>query len=46
MADNLVDTTVNTASKYQAILTQYATDVGMKILAAIAFWVIGWLVDQ
>jgi small conductance mechanosensitive channel len=45
MADNLVDTTVNTASKYQAILTQYATDVGMKILAAIAFWVIGrWLI--
>ncbi|CCF98427.1 mechanosensitive ion channel family protein [Ralstonia solanacearum] len=45
MAENLVDTTVNTASKYQAIVTQYATDVGMKILAAIAFWVIGrWLI--
>ncbi|WP_425219788.1 mechanosensitive ion channel family protein [Ralstonia solanacearum] len=45
MAENLVDTTVNTASKYQAIVAQYATDVGMKILAAIAFWVIGrWLI--
>ncbi|BCM01452.1 hypothetical protein MAFF301560_08390 [Ralstonia solanacearum] len=40
-----MDTTVNTASKYQAIVAQYATDVGMKILAAIAFWVIGrWLI--
>lgn len=45
MAENLMDTTVNTASKYQAIVAQYATDVGMKILAAIAFWVIGrWLI--
>jgi small conductance mechanosensitive channel len=45
MADNLVDTTVNTASKYQAIVTQYAADVGMKVLAAIVFWVVGrWLI--
>ncbi len=45
MAENLMDTTANTASKYQAIVAQYATDVGMKILAAIAFWVIGrWLI--
>ncbi|MHA6844377.1 mechanosensitive ion channel family protein [Ralstonia syzygii] len=45
MAENLMDTTANTASKYQAIVAQYATDVGVKILAAIAFWVIGrWLI--
>ncbi|WP_296229399.1 mechanosensitive ion channel family protein [Ralstonia sp. UBA689] len=45
MADNLVDTTVSTASKYQAIVAQYAADVGMKILAAIVFWVVGrWLI--
>ncbi|CAJ0774516.1 Small-conductance mechanosensitive channel [Ralstonia condita] len=45
MADNLVDTTVNTASKYQAIIAQYAADVGMKVLAAIVFWVVGrWLI--
>ncbi|BEU71187.1 mechanosensitive ion channel family protein [Ralstonia syzygii subsp. indonesiensis] len=40
-----MDTTASTASKYQAIVAQYATDVGVKILAAIAFWVIGrWLI--
>lgn len=45
MAENLMDTTANTASKYQAIVAQYATDVGVKILAAIDFWVIGrWLI--
>ncbi|AQW29399.1 mechanosensitive ion channel family protein [Ralstonia syzygii subsp. celebesensis] len=45
MAENLMDTTADTASKYQAIVAQYATDVGVKILAAIAFWVIGrWLI--
>ncbi|AXV76162.1 MULTISPECIES: mechanosensitive ion channel family protein [Ralstonia solanacearum species complex] len=45
MAENLMDTTASTASKYQAIVAQYATDVGVKILAAIAFWVIGrWLI--
>ncbi|RKH22132.1 mechanosensitive ion channel family protein, partial [Corallococcus sicarius] len=46
MADNLADTAVNTASKYQAIVAQYATDVGMKILGAIVFWVVGrWLIN-
>ena len=46
MADTLADTAVNTASKYQAIIAQYATDVGMKILAAIVFWVVGrWLIN-
>ena len=46
MADNLADTAVNTASKYQAIVAQYAADVGMKILAAIVFWVVGrWLIN-
>ncbi|CAJ0770334.1 mechanosensitive ion channel family protein [Ralstonia chuxiongensis] len=46
MADTLADTAVNTANKYQAIVTQYATDVGMKILAAIVFWVVGrWLIN-
>lgn len=46
MADTLADTAVNTANKYQAIVAQYATDVGMKILAAIVFWVVGrWLIN-
>ena len=46
MADTLADTAVNTANKYQAIVAQYATDVGMKILAAIVFWVVGgWLIS-
>jgi small conductance mechanosensitive channel len=46
MADTLADTAANTASKYQAIIAQYATDVGMKILAAIIFWVVGrWLIN-
>ena len=49
MADTLADTAVNTAvttaSKYQAIVEQYAADVGMKILGAIVFWVVGrWLI--
>lgn len=45
MADNLVDQTVHTASKYQDIVVGYATEFGVKILAAIAFWVIGrWLI--
>lgn len=46
MADNLVETATNTASKYQALVAQYAADVGMKILAAIVFWVVGrWLIN-
>ncbi|MCP1174013.1 mechanosensitive ion channel family protein [Ralstonia chuxiongensis] len=46
MADTLADTAVNTANKYQAIVAQYAADVGMKILAAIVFWVVGrWLIN-
>ncbi|KAF0811879.1 Small-conductance mechanosensitive channel [Andreprevotia sp. IGB-42] len=45
MAESLVTTTVNTASKYQDIVITYATEFGVKILAAIAFWVIGrWLI--
>lgn len=32
-------------ARYQDILVTTATDVGLKILAAIAFWVIGrWLI--
>ncbi|MGL6156630.1 MAG: mechanosensitive ion channel family protein, partial [Ralstonia mannitolilytica] len=46
MADNLVETATNTVSKYQALVAQYAADVGMKILAAIVFWVVGrWLIN-
>ncbi len=31
--------------KYQSLFMQYATDIGMRILAAIAFWVVGrWLI--
>jgi small conductance mechanosensitive channel len=31
--------------KYTDIIAAYATEVGMKILAAIAFWIIGrWLI--
>ncbi|WP_035052918.1 mechanosensitive ion channel family protein [Andreprevotia chitinilytica] len=47
MANNLVETTVSTASKYQDLVLQYATDFGIKILAAIAFWVVGrWLIHM
>mgnify|MGYP003541608607 CR=1 FL=1 len=32
-------------SRYQDILITMATDVGIKVLAAVAFWVIGrWLI--
>lgn len=34
-------------SRYQDILITTATDVGLKLLAAIAFWVIGrWLIGM
>ncbi|MFZ1245413.1 MAG: hypothetical protein WAR41_10125, partial [Azonexus sp.] len=34
-------------SRYQDILITTATDVGLKMLAAIAFWVIGrWLIGM
>lgn len=34
-----------TVSKYQDLVMQYVTTFGVKILAAIAFWVIGrWLI--
>ena len=33
-------------SRYQDIFITTATDIGLKILAAIAFWVIGrWLIN-
>jgi len=45
MADNLAETAISTADKYKAIVAQYATEVGVKILAAIVFWVVGrWLI--
>ena len=34
-------------SRYQDLIVTTATDVGIKILAAIAFWVIGrWLIGM
>ncbi|WP_236250928.1 mechanosensitive ion channel family protein [Jeongeupia sp. HS-3] len=46
MADlNIVNTGMEKAGQLQTLLTEYATTVGVKLLAAIAFWVIGrWLI--
>ncbi|MCC6880139.1 MAG: mechanosensitive ion channel family protein, partial [Rhodocyclaceae bacterium] len=36
-----------TLSNYQEIIVSTATEVGLKILAAIAFWVVGrWLIGK
>ncbi|XZG71091.1 mechanosensitive ion channel family protein [Chitinibacteraceae bacterium HSL-7] len=45
MANEIVDQGMAQASKFQEIAMQYASEFGVKILAAIAFWVVGrWLI--
>ncbi|TJZ73102.1 mechanosensitive ion channel family protein [Chitiniphilus eburneus] len=45
MDKDLVSQGAETVGRFQALVTEYATIFGVKILAAIAFWVVGrWLI--